>query len=279
MSSTAGFFGTGPAKEPPWSTATPPPGSPSTADFFAGGPVVEQEDPIRSTLLSMIRNRDDATPRHRQVALGPSDVSHPCMRKMAFGMMGVAGTNPPFDPLPSIIGTAVHSWLESAARHANDELGRVRWLTETRVEVAPGLSGSCDLYDVDTGTVIDWKVVGTPRLRMYRKDPGAAYKTQVFLYGRGFRRMGLAVNKVAIAFVPRGATLHSLHVWSADYDDAVADWALNRRDQVIALLDQLDPESNPEAYQWIPATQKDCQFCQYYSQKPNSPLQCPGDGT
>lgn len=276
---TSGFFGTAPAKQPPWSTATPPPGGPSTSDFFSDtAKQVEQNDPIRNDLLAMIRDRDHATPRHRQVELGPSDVSHPCMRKMAFGMMGVEGTNPPFDPLPSIIGTAVHSWLETAAKHANTQLGRVRWITEMRVEVAPGLWGSCDLYDMDTGTVIDWKVVGTPRLRMYRKDPGHAYKTQVHLYGRGFLRMGLPVNKVAIAFVPRGATLHSLHVWSADYDDTVSAWALQRREQVMCLVNDLKVDENPAAYQFIPATQKDCTFCAWYSNNPTGPTQCRGDG-
>jgi len=248
-----------------------------TADFFADTPAV-LADPLRNDLLAMIRTRDDATPRHMQKALGPSDVSTPCMRKLAYAMMDEPGSNPPFDPLPSIIGTAVHAWLESAARHANQVLGRVRWLTETRVEVAPGLSGSCDLYDMDTGTVIDWKVVGTPRLRMYRKDPGRPYKTQVYLYGRGFENMGLPVNKVAIAFVPRGATLHSLHVWSADYDPKVADWALAQRETVIGLLDDLDVGRHPERYAWIPATQSDCVFCPWYANKPTGPLQCKGDG-
>lgn len=272
---TAGFFGTTPARQPKYMAQ---PSGESTESFFADTKT-EQNDPLRTDLLKMIRQRDDATPRHRQKALGPSDVSHPCMRKMAFGMMGVEGTNPPYDPLPSIIGTAVHGWLESAARHDNEVLGRVRWLTETRVDVAPGLSGSCDLYDMDTGTVIDWKVVGTPRLRMYRKDPGPAYKTQVFLYGRGFQNMGLPVNRVAIAFVPRGATLHSLHVWSDQYRPEVADWALARRETVMTLLDDLDPGARPEAYQWIPATQKDCTFCPYHSPNPTSPTQCKGDGT
>ena len=268
MSDTAGFFG----------TAAPAPTGESAADFFAAEPPAPR-DPLREDLLALIRARDDATPRHQQKALGPSDVSHPCMRRLAFAMMDEPGTNPPFDPLPSIIGTAVHAWLDSAARHANAQLGRIRWMTETRVQVAEGLSGSCDLYDCDTGTVIDWKVVGTPRLRHYRKDPGPAYKGQVFLYGRGFENAGLPVNKVAIAFVPRGATLHSLHVWSADYDPAVADWVLARRSQTMALIDDLQVEKHPERYGWIPATQHDCAFCSWYSTNPKGPLQCKGDGS
>jgi hypothetical protein len=248
-----------------------------TAEFFDVEPPAS--DPLRDDLVSMIRSRDAATPRHLQVELGPSDVSHPCHRRMAYGIMAEPGGNPDFDPLPSIIGTAVHHWLESAAQHANEALGRERWLTETRVEVAPGLSGSCDLFDVDTGTVIDWKVVGTPRLAKYRKDPGPLYKAQVHLYGRGFQNAGHQVNRVAIAFVPRGATLHSLHVWSADYDPKVTEDVLTRREQVISLLSDFDIENNPDRYSWFPVEPLDCVFCSWYSTDPRGPLQCKGDGS
>ena len=113
------------------------------------------DDPLRSELISMILARDAATPRHLQKELGPSEVAHPCMKRMAFGLMDVARCNPPYDPLPSIIGTATHKWLDSAAQPANMVAGRQRWLTETRVNVTPGLAGSCDLYDTDTATVIE----------------------------------------------------------------------------------------------------------------------------
>jgi len=247
-----------------------------TAEFFDVEPPAS--DPLRDDLVAMIRSRDAATPRHLQVELGPSDVSHPCHRRMAYGIMAEPGGNPDFDPLPAIIGTAVHSWLDGAAQHANEVLGRERWLTETRVEVAPGLSGSCDLFDLDTGTVIDWKVVGTPRLAKYRKDPGPLYKAQVHLYGRGFQNAGHQVNRVAIAFVPRGATLHSLHVWSADYDPKITDDVLTRREQVISLLSDFDIENNPDRYSWFPVEPLDCVFCSWYSTNPTGPLQCGGNG-
>ena len=95
-------------------------------------------NPLRDELLGMINARYRATPRHRQVALGPSNIAHPCMRKIALGAMAEPRTNPEFDPLASIIGTAMHSWLESAAQLANETLGRERYLTETRVQVAAG---------------------------------------------------------------------------------------------------------------------------------------------
>lgn len=235
------------------------------------------DDPIRTTLRDMILARDHATPRHLQRELGPSEVAHPCMKKMAYGIAEVPPTNPPYDPLASIIGTATHTWLESAAVHANMVLGRTRWLTETRVEVAPGLSGSCDLYDTDTDTVIDWKVPGTLRFTKYKKDPGPVYKTQVQMYGLGFAKMGFTPQTVAIAFVPRGKTLRSMHVWSAPYDEAVAQQAVARRQAVIEMMDEFDVENNPERYEWFATEPYDCQFCPWWSPRPSTALQCKGD--
>lgn len=248
-----------------------------TADFFDSEPPTS--DPLRDDLLAMIRTRSASAPRSLQVELGPSQVAHPCFRRMAYGIMTEPGCNPQFDPLPSIIGTAVHSWLDLAAQHANEVLGRERWLTETKVQVAPGLAGSSDLYDVDNATVIDWKVVGTPRLRKYRKDPGPVYRNQVQLYGRGFENAGLPVKRVAIAFVPRGATLHSLHVWSEDYNSKLVDEILTRREQVICLLSDFRIEQNPDRYMWFPVEPVECSYCSWYSPDPKGPLQCRGDGS
>lgn len=244
-------------------------------DFWAK--LVEPADPLAMDLIAMIKQRNDATPRHLQKDLGPSEVAHPCMRKMAFGMMDVPRCNPPYDPLPSIIGGATHKWLDSAAMYANTLLGRQRWLSETKVNVAPGLSGTADLYDGDTGTVVDWKVPGDNRFKQYKHDPGPVYKNQVFLYGKGFENAGLAVKTVAIALLPVGKTLRSMHVWKADYDPAIADRILAHRDAVIGLLDEFQVESHPARYEWVPITPYDCGFCPWFRPEPETPLQCKGD--
>jgi len=246
-------------------------------EFFSTTNPEQQADPLRDDLLEMIHGRYSSTPRHLQRELGPSDISHPCMRKMAFGIMESPQVNAKFDPLPSIIGTAMHAWLESAAESANMIAGRTRWLTETRLTVAPGLSGSCDLFDVDTATVIDWKVIGSTRFAKYRKDPGPLYKTQVQLYGRGFENMGQEVKQVAIAFIPRGTRLGSMHIWKADYDPTVADEALKRRETVLMLLNDLDLDNNPERFAWIEKSPHDCIWCPWWRPKPQGPMECEGE--
>jgi hypothetical protein len=74
------------------------------AEFFGTTPA----DTLRRDLMTVIHARNDATPRHRQTELGVSDVSHPCHRRLAYALAGVEPSNPPFDPLPSIIGSAAH---------------------------------------------------------------------------------------------------------------------------------------------------------------------------
>lgn len=250
------------------------------ADFFnEPNEHAALDDPIRTALRDMILARNDATPRHQQVELGPSEVAHPCMRKMAYGIAQVPPTNPPYDPLPSIIGTATHKWLESAAEHANQVLGYERWITERKVEVTPGLTGSCDLYDCDTQTVIDWKIPGQLRFAKYKKDPGPVYKAQVQMYGLGFTKAGFPVETVAIAFVPRGKTLRSMHVWSEPYNEAVAQQAVARREATIAMLSDFDTEAYPYRYQWFPTSPYDCEFCPWWSPRPSTALQCDGKET
>lgn len=233
-------------------------------------------DPLREELINMIRARDAATPRHLQKELGPSEVGHPCMRKMAFGMMDIPRSNPQFDPLPSIIGTATHKWLESAAAYANTQLGRQRWLIETRVNVATGLAGSCDLYDRDNAIVIDWKVPGDNQFKLKSKHMTTTYQNQVHLYGYGYERAGLPVKEVAIALLPRGGTLSKMHLWREDYSRERAEAILKRRDAVIALINDFRVEIDPGRYQWIPIKPEDCIWCPWFKPDPKSPIQCNG---
>jgi len=270
----------------------------SLPEFFdAASPA--PEDALRNDLLKMITDRDHATPRHRQVALGPSEIGHPCLRKMAYGLTAAEKFNPYYDPLPSIIGTATHAWLADAAELDNkrlaeeffEECGKEtdpetgvfkmdtfqrRWIIEKKVEVAPGLSGSCDLYDSYTKTIIDWKLPGQSRFAKYSKEMPAVYRAQVHMYGKGMENSGFEVKTVAVALLPRGGSLKSMHLWSEPYNARVAEWAVDRRNTVIALLSDWDVENHPERYHWFAKSGPDCAFCAWYRQKPESPLQCEG---
>lgn len=239
--------------------------------FEASNPVI---DPLWTDLAAMIRHKYSNTPRHLQVALGPSETGHPCMRRMAYAMMQVPRCNPEWDPLPSIYGTAMHTWLEDAARMDNERLGRERWLMETRVTVTAGLSGSSDLYDTDNDTVIDWKNLGYTSFPEQVKNIDITYIGQLQQYGLGFRNLGYDVKHVAIAILPRTGTLSKMHLWKVAYDEQFAQGVLNRREAVMIMIDDFSVDVDPERYSWIPITPSKCVFCPWFSPNPRSPLQC-----
>ncbi len=251
----------------------------ASADDFLDLESVDVEGQLQD-LKAMIRWASSNAARSLQKALGPSEVGHPCDRKLAFGMMGEQGNESYSDPLPSIIGTATHAWLESAARKHNELLGRIRWIVEQRVEVRPGLQGTCDLYDCDTQSVIDWKVLGPTTFGKYtRPDPGPPiwYKRQCQLYGKGYRNLGFPVKMVGICFLPRSGQLSKSKLWLQPYDETVAQEVCDRLDRIALVCADLDVENHPERYALIPETSGDhCDFCKHWTPSPDGPLDCKG---
>jgi hypothetical protein len=245
-------------------------------DFFA----VDEDEALHTELIRLIMARHQSTPRHLQVELGPSELGHPCTRRLAYALTNdpLPRCNPQWDPLPSIIGVATHAWLADAATLANTELGRDRWLVEQKVYPADWISGSCDLFDVDTGTVIDWKVPGVNQFALLSREMSPVYRAQVHLYGRGFERAGHDVSKVAIMLLPRGGTLAKAHLWTEDYDPDLAEETLVRRMRIVEQLKVFDVHTHPERYEWFEKKAYQCVFCPYFSPKPTGPLQCSGEG-
>lgn len=240
-------------------------------------PTASLDDVLLTDLKELIFDGSAGEDRSQQKALGPSEVGDPCLRKLAFGMMHEPKINPYGDPLPSVVGTGAHAQLEAYARAANARLGRTRWIPETRVTIRDGLAGTCDLYDMDTKTVVDHKFPGTSRLNHYRSHgPSDVYRRQAHLYGRGYRNMGLPVERVAICFWPRGGQIRHAFLWSEPYSDAVVDEVLGRLDAVTALIWDLQIGETPANYEHIPATPGGCFLCPYHAKNPTSPTECDG---
>lgn len=108
-------------------------------------------------LRSVINRQAARAPRSLQVQLGPSEVGSQCHRQVVGKLAGVPRTNHVSDPWPSIVGTAVHSWLAKAFEDENAREGILRWVTEAAVTPAPGLTGHADLYDAAESAVVDHK--------------------------------------------------------------------------------------------------------------------------
>lgn len=222
-------------------------------------------------LLAVIRHQADHAPRSLQKHIGPSGVGTPCDRRLALELLGATVHKGGTDKWAATVGTAVHAWLADAFTADNNRLaseGRPpRWLVEQRVTVRTGLAGSCDLYDLQTHTVTDWKTTSVTRLREYRAkgDPGQQYRYQAHLYGMGWANAGLPVRDVAVVFLPRSGVLRDTYYWTEPYDPAVAQAALDRMDGLLVGADIAETLGGlGEFMQLLPRDTAFCDYCPFY---------------
>ena len=262
------------------------------------------DEALLNDLKYMITQFDAEKPRSLQLLPGPSAAAHPCMRQHAYAISRARqrhlsvpearGLNRFNNPLPSIQGTAMHEWLEKAVEAANARLkanGKPeRWLSETHVIVRPEerdeegnvlreqLAGTCDLYDAQTKTVIDWKNPGTTAYKkVLERGLGEVYRGQAHLYGAGFVRMGFKVDSVAIVFIPKGGTMRGIHMEREPFNPELVEEILSRLDDVEYRMKMLDVENNPMNFLRIPVTPLDCNYCHWFSPKEQTtPFQCEG---
>jgi hypothetical protein len=233
----------------------------SAADFMAAAKAVPAPPAgpqqaswtvqLAAELRRVVRTAAERAPRSQQVHLGPSEIGSACDREVAGKLAGLLRTNHVTDPWPSVVGTAVHAWMETAFP-AREE----------------GHTGTADLFDLETGTLIDHKVLGrSSHDEITRNGPPAHYRAQLLLYARGYQLAGVPVRRVALAAWPRaGSTLGGLHVWGLDLGpetDAEVDELLNvtmprRYAQAEALRSGAPLRSIPS----LPSSH--CYFCPFY---------------
>jgi hypothetical protein len=238
-------------------------------------------DIVRDDLLGVITDAITNHPRSLQKHIGPSEIGEPCTRKLGYKLLNhpeVADRGVPWYPT---IGTAMHSWLEDAFGIAGVRFGMEgRYLLENKVDVGEvlgeNITGSCDLFDTWTGSVVDWKIVGGKRLRAYKDHgPSEVYRAQAHLYGRGWQRAGHDVQTVAVFFLPRDRELKLAHFWHEPYDEQIAVKALQRLETVATLTRAAGAAALP----LLPTTDSPCRFCPWLS--PGSTdlagVGCPGD--
>lgn len=228
---------------------------------------------LRSEIVSTIEAAIVGAPRSKQRAIGPSEMGHPCDRRIAYRLAGVGTVNdrPGWRPT---VGTAVHTWLAETFAVANEkwrqETGNegTRWLVEMRVEVGEAggevITGSCDLYDRVTATLIDWKIVAATTLREAKANgPSEQYRRQSHLYGRGWTRRGLPVDTIGVYYLPSSGELHEGHLWTEPYDEQVAVDTLERANNLAALTTTFGDKAFP-VIGTDGANERLCRYCPFY---------------
>lgn len=202
---------------------------------------------FKAELVAMLREHSASQPRSQQRRLGPSEIGHPCDRKIALSIADAPRCNDGAgDPLPSLVGTSAHSLMERLLHRYNDRHG-LRFLIEQRVYPAPSFGGTMDAYDLATGCVIDWKFPGNSTMTKVRRtdDPGPVYRTQAHLYGMGAANLGLDVQTVRLVFIPRAGFATGIHVWEQPYDPEIAQAALDRMWGLTVMASDLDVYEHP----------------------------------
>ena len=200
-----------------------------------------------SDLRDVIVHAIDNDPRTLQTALGPSDIANGCDRCLAHVLAGHARREQSAAWLPTI-GRAFHEWAETAVLQHLASTGSDRYLPEVAVTVGRlrglDVTGHSDLYDVHTGTVVDYKLVGKTTIDQAKRGPKATYRNQIHLYGKGIAALGHNVRDVAVWYLPRNAiSLDAGHVFTEPYDAALADAALARANAIAAGVDSLGADA------------------------------------
>ena len=231
-------------------------------------PGIEYE--LRDQILHRIDQHERAHTRNHQTAVGPSEIGHPCDRRLAYRALNIEAANDEGGARwYPIIGTAVHAWLADAFG------GHEGAVAEQRVHINHWLSGTGDLWLPDHGgIVLDWKIVGNAALKKYKEDgPGEQYRRQGHLYGVGWLRQGKPVAHVAIAFLPRANRLNQAYIWTEPMNVILAAETVTRYDTIAEIAITAGPAVLP----LIPTADASCEWCPFYMPAvTDTTLACPG---
>jgi CRISPR/Cas system-associated exonuclease Cas4 (RecB family) len=196
---------------------------------------------IKEVLIKALHDRENNRPRSTQVQIGPSELGG-CRRKVWYRLNNQPETNDAELKLAAIMGTAIHSAIESALAGNNSIV------LEQTVEYN-GMKAHVDAFISDTGDVIDWKTVKAKNLSYF---PSQQQRWQVQVYGYLIDKSGKGkprtVNLVAI---PRDGDERDIKVHSEPYDEKIA---LEALDWLAAIKDSAD----------APAPERDESYCKFY---------------
>lgn len=219
---------------------------------------------IKHDMIEMIRWGYNNATRSLQTALGCSEAGHPCDRRIGYKMAGIPEANHYSDPWPAVVGTSIHSWMETTLNAFQEAHGLKTWVTEMEVWPNPLVKGHTDLYR--PGLVLDWKFPSPANFKdMKENKPSVQYMTQVQLYGLGHHNAGRKVDRVGIIACSRQGWLKDMYVHTVPFDVSVGEAALARIYALGHKLNEMDILSHPELWDKIPATgDRLCNYCPWF---------------
>jgi hypothetical protein len=219
---------------------------------------------VERELMCIIRGALLSQPRSQQVEIGASEIGIACTRKLVRVLERAEFGGDVDLKWKAYIGSCVHAGLADAVEHCewqSDVVEQARYLVEHEVEIANvrgrKIKGHIDVFDIDSGTVVDWKIVGKSMLAKYRKNgPGQQYRVQGHTYGLACAQLGYVVRNVMVVFLPREEDLSideigratGSYVSSQAFDKRIAEQALSRIAGLLDLLDIIGADELVEMY-------------------------------
>jgi len=260
-------------------------------------------DDLRDDITRIIERHILKRPRSLQKAIGPSEIGHECGRYIAYKLAQVDTVNSKAQQAAwrPQIGVWAHNGLADVFEEANRGfLEAERFLVERLVKVAslPALddfdedvSGTGDLYDAVTASVVDWKIVGPTTLKNVRarvrvcheiecaelmecphkglpRGASLQYRKQGQTYGKGYAALGLNVKWIVIAFLPAAGELFGdkpdayFHV--ERFSPALADEGIDRMIGTKSLLNALPLDT---VLGMMPTADVYCNTCPYFNRE------------
>jgi PD-(D/E)XK nuclease superfamily len=195
---------------------------------------------IKDTLVERLSQQDGQRDRSTQVNVGPSEIGG-CATKLWHKVNGTEPTNPNTLRLSAIMGTAIHTLIESV--FASDEA----YLTEATVE-SDGITGHIDLVDLANKTIWDWKTTTKNSLGFF---PSTQQREQVQIYGFLANANGIDVEQVGLVAICRDGNESDIVEHVEAYSEPMAWNAINR---YLDIREQYEP----------PAPEKSVDFCEKY---------------
>ena len=196
---------------------------------------------IKELLVKTLHDKENKRSRSIQVQIGPSELGG-CRRKVWYRLNNQPETNDAELKLAAIMGTAIHTAIESAFA------GNKSIMLETTVE-HNGMKAHVDAYLPDTGDVIDWKTVKIKNLSYF---PSQQQRWQVQTYGYLIEKSGVGKPKnVHLVAIPRDGDERDIKVHSEPYDESIA-------------LEALDWLSAIKESKEAPAPERDENYCKFY---------------
>jgi len=135
------------------------------------------------------------------------------------------------------------------------------------IAILGDITGSTDLFDTATGTVVDWKIPSASTIKHAKAHgPSEQYRTQAHLYGQGWVNARHQVNHVAICYLPASGELADGYYWTEPFDPDIAARALARLERITIAAHAIG-DARP-----LRTADAHCEYCPYLT-----PNLCDGD--